>query len=318
MLKKAITLKDISQKLNLTQTTISKALRGHPDISRETRTRVVQTANELGYVPNIHASILSSRKSRTVGLIIPYIADAYYSGITESAFKNANLHGFDVTLAITYDDDQREDIQIRKMLANKVEALIISGEVNNSVANIYELLINCDTPVVFIPASPDRAGMKDLSEELVASFKVLEQAIRIGYRRIISICGSNEGEKNTGFAAAVEKYKNIAGLSFQSIICNDEESVYFAFRKLSELAALPELFITDQGYALAGISRAIGDDAGNRTEKFETMFFGRKTEETILIPADCLERTTNSGDLKGMDLLFSLLDSGPNQFKKIG
>lgn len=74
MRTKHITLSDIAKKLNVSTVTISKALRGHPDISPKTTKLVRAMAEQLGYSPNFMARNLSARKSNTIGVVIPKIA----------------------------------------------------------------------------------------------------------------------------------------------------------------------------------------------------------------------------------------------------
>jgi len=69
-----ITLQDIAGRLNVSKVTISKALRNHPDVSIAMKHKVKVTAQKMGYIPNKAASMLSARKTNTIGLIIPKIA----------------------------------------------------------------------------------------------------------------------------------------------------------------------------------------------------------------------------------------------------
>jgi len=76
-------LGDIASKLNVSKVTVSKALRGHPDIAPETRQRIKQLAEELAYTPNSAARHLSSKRSNTIGLVVPKIAHFFFSTIIE-------------------------------------------------------------------------------------------------------------------------------------------------------------------------------------------------------------------------------------------
>ena len=87
--KKAITLKDIAEELNLSKVSVSKALRDHPDIGLETKQLVRETAIRLGYVPNFIARNLSSRESKTIGLIVPKIAHHFFASAIESIYQTA-------------------------------------------------------------------------------------------------------------------------------------------------------------------------------------------------------------------------------------
>ena len=78
-----VTLKDIASKLGISIISVSKALRGHPDISQKTAELVKKTALELGYSPNFMARSLASRKSNTIGVVLPQIDHHFFSSIME-------------------------------------------------------------------------------------------------------------------------------------------------------------------------------------------------------------------------------------------
>jgi LacI family transcriptional regulator len=76
-----ITLEDIAKRLKVSRVTVSKALRGHPDISEATVRRVHKVASELGYSPNLIARNLSSRRSNMLGLVVPKIAHFFFGSV---------------------------------------------------------------------------------------------------------------------------------------------------------------------------------------------------------------------------------------------
>ncbi|MDP3682290.1 MAG: LacI family DNA-binding transcriptional regulator, partial [Ignavibacteria bacterium] len=88
MVKKTqpVKLEDLAKQLNVSKVTISKALRGHPDISYSTTEKVKALAEELGYMPNIMARNLSSRRSNTIGLVVPKIAHVFFASIIEAVY----------------------------------------------------------------------------------------------------------------------------------------------------------------------------------------------------------------------------------------
>ena len=84
-----IKLEDLAKKLKVSKVTISKALKDHPDISAATKVKVKKLAERLCYMPNIMAKNLSSRKSNTIGLVIPKIAHFFFASVIESIYNTA-------------------------------------------------------------------------------------------------------------------------------------------------------------------------------------------------------------------------------------
>src|SRR4030042_578435 len=110
MIKKRekIRLDDIANKLNVTKVTVSKALRGHPDISQATMKLVKATAQKMGYVPNFMARNLSSKRSNTIGVVVPKIAHYFYGDIIESMYDVAFENNYEIILMISRENAQRE------------------------------------------------------------------------------------------------------------------------------------------------------------------------------------------------------------------
>ncbi|MGB2869708.1 MAG: LacI family DNA-binding transcriptional regulator, partial [Bacteroidota bacterium] len=84
-----VTLSDIAKKVGVSKVTVSKALRGHPDISLETAKAIRKVAQNLGYLPNFWARNLSSRRSNTIGVIVPKIAHFFFSSVIEAIYDAA-------------------------------------------------------------------------------------------------------------------------------------------------------------------------------------------------------------------------------------
>ena len=101
--KKNITLADIAETLDVSKVTVSKALRNHPDISEAKKDLVRQTALKLGYIPNFMARNLSSKKSYTIGLVVPKVTGDFFPDIINQIYKSASDLGYEVILAVSQD-----------------------------------------------------------------------------------------------------------------------------------------------------------------------------------------------------------------------
>ena len=83
MTQKAITIKDLAEKLNISVSTVSRALKDNPEISQQTREVVQKLAKELGYKPNPIAVALKTRKSNTIGVVVPQIVSTFFSTVVK-------------------------------------------------------------------------------------------------------------------------------------------------------------------------------------------------------------------------------------------
>jgi len=83
---------DIAEKLKVSRVTVSKALRDHPDISRDMKMRVKEIAEEFGYTPNLIAKNLTSKKTLTIGIVVPDLENSFFSYAVDSMVDAASEH----------------------------------------------------------------------------------------------------------------------------------------------------------------------------------------------------------------------------------
>jgi LacI family transcriptional regulator len=97
------TLKNIAKALNISISTVSRALKNHPDISDETKRKVTETARMLEYEPNAYAISLRTKKSHLIGVIVPFISNYFYHSFITAAEEEAKRNGY--SLLILQSDD---------------------------------------------------------------------------------------------------------------------------------------------------------------------------------------------------------------------
>ncbi|MFA5814228.1 MAG: LacI family DNA-binding transcriptional regulator [Bacteroidales bacterium] len=112
---KQITQEDIARKLNVTRITVSKALRDHPDISAAMKKRVLQTADEMGYLPNQIAQQLTTRTTKTIGVIVPDLENSFFSHVVNSIIDAATDRGYQILLAVSRENEEIEKKNIRNL-----------------------------------------------------------------------------------------------------------------------------------------------------------------------------------------------------------
>jgi LacI family transcriptional regulator len=131
MNRMAVTIRDIAQRLNLSIGAVSRALDGYPDISAETRQKVIQTAEEMGYVPNQAARALRRRKADSVGYILPAntprFADPFFTEFLTGLGDETAVHPFDLLISIAPPGADAEKQLYRNWIqGHKVDGLILT------------------------------------------------------------------------------------------------------------------------------------------------------------------------------------------------
>ena len=126
MKKNNVRLIDIAERLNLTKVSISKALRDHPDIGDDTKRKVKKIAKEMGYRPNLVARSLTSKKSYTIGVIIPKIAHYFFAPVVEGIYNSATKSNYEIILGISLENEKKEKQLLESMIDLRVDGLLIS------------------------------------------------------------------------------------------------------------------------------------------------------------------------------------------------
>lgn len=120
------TIKDLASLLELSPSTISKALSDSPEISIKTKRRVRETANALGYVPNHYARSLKSKVTKTIGVVVPNVIDDFFAKVLHGIEKEASRQGFTVLITFSNDRKRSERKNLLSLIRHSVDGILIS------------------------------------------------------------------------------------------------------------------------------------------------------------------------------------------------
>jgi LacI family transcriptional regulator len=241
-------LEDLANILGVSKVTISKALRDHSDISDETKLKVKQLAESLGYRPNRNARNLSSRKSNIIGLVVPKIAHFFFGSVIEAVYDTAFENKYESVITVSQELAEREKQHIESLLSMRVDGLLISITEQTKDYSIFERVIKMNTPMVFIDRVPDIPGVPSVTvDDRGGAFSAIEYFINKGYRNISLIGGYNYiniGKARTqGFYDAMNKYKVPANEKWIIEGGFGEEDGYKAFKEILKSGDLPEAIL---------------------------------------------------------------------------
>jgi LacI family transcriptional regulator len=131
LLNMNIRMKDIAQELGLSQATVSKVLRNHPDIGEETRQRVLKRVKDLDYQPNTLARSLVTGRSYLVGLIAPSLLHRFFAVIARSLSEVLRDRGYSLIMSSSEEDPVLEQEEISRLLGRRLDALVIASSCSN-------------------------------------------------------------------------------------------------------------------------------------------------------------------------------------------
>jgi LacI family transcriptional regulator len=187
-----VRLKDIATRAGVSIMTVSKALRDEPDISIATRTRLKLLAQEMGYVPDAQARALRSAATRLLGLVISGTTNPIFARMVMAIEERTQELGYDLLLAHSLQQPDREEACIRRMLSRRVEGLFLAPVYRLApTAPIFEELQRRQVPVVVLghraPFCRAFAGVE--TEDVHASQAATAHLLQLGHRRIAFLSG---------------------------------------------------------------------------------------------------------------------------------
>jgi len=207
---KDITLKQIAEKLGISITTVSKALKDYPDVSPKTKKAVLDLAEELNFTPNSYAVYLRTNESKTIGLIIPEVVHHFFSGVINGIIDEAEKNGYLVIILQSGESIALEKKQVDLLINKRVDGIIISlSNESNNDAHLKEILRR-DIPLVqFDKISKLIPSSKIIIDDQKAAFNAVEHLIKKGCKKIAHIRGplnpQNSIDRFLGYKKALEK-----------------------------------------------------------------------------------------------------------------
>jgi LacI family transcriptional regulator len=188
-----MTLKQLAKELNLSFSTVSKALRDSHEISESTKKRVLAKARELNYQVNPVASSLRKQKSKTIAVIIPEVVNDFFGPVINGIESVAHEKGYHVLIYLTHEDINRE-VAITQLLQNgRVDGILMSVSEQTSNTNHLEELRQKEIPLVFI----DRVvrgidAPKVVTNNYESGYKATELLLKNGCKRVAYLSISRE------------------------------------------------------------------------------------------------------------------------------
>lgn len=205
-----ITIYDIAKHLNISATTVSRGLKNHPAINKHTRRKIAEAATLLGYRSNLFASILRSKKTKTIGVIIPRINSYFMASVLTGMDDMASQKGY--TLIINHSDEraEKEKLNVKALFDKRVDGLLISPAYNTEDIDHLEPYFRKKIPVVFFDRSwPHKDSMSVEIDNSHAAYELTKHLLDQGFRRIMFVCGNLRrnvyADRLTGYKQALRE-----------------------------------------------------------------------------------------------------------------
>ncbi|MEO8404097.1 MAG: LacI family DNA-binding transcriptional regulator [Chitinophagaceae bacterium] len=184
-----VKIKDLAKELQLSVATISKAMKDSHEISAETKQRVLALAKKLNYTPNPYASSLRKRSSKTIAVVIPEVADTFFSLSINGIESVAQEKGFHVLIYLTHENFFKEESILKDFQNGRVDGVLMS--VSSETANHRHILelFNTEMPLVFFDrVCEDIHTAKVVTNDFESGYKATRHLLEKGCKRLGFLC----------------------------------------------------------------------------------------------------------------------------------
>ncbi|MGM0945699.1 MAG: LacI family DNA-binding transcriptional regulator [Bacteroidota bacterium] len=253
------TIKDIARELNVSSSTVSRALKDYPGISDETKRKVKEVAEKLNYRPNAIALSLRKSRSFTIGVIIPEVVHFFFSTVISGIEEVAYSRGYNVILTQTNEKLTREKSSIETMLSNQIDGFLVSYSKETTDFEHFSKLLDQGYPIVFFDRVPDiPKAINVMVDDYQGAYDAVTHLIQQGYQRIAHLAGPRNltisQERERGYRDALTNH----GISIdpkmivECPIGTDDESQKITRELYEKSSVKPDAFFANNDMAAVG------------------------------------------------------------------
>lgn len=261
MEKQTITIYDVAREAGVSMATVSRVVNGNPNVKPSTRKKVSEVIERLDYRPNAVARGLASKKTTTVGVILPSVTNLFFSSLARGIDDIASMYKYNIILANSDESPEKEVSVFNNLLANQVDGIIFMGQ--HVSESIKKEIDRTSTPVVFAGTLVDNPEYYSVNIDHTVATKDITKELLDHGRRVVLVTDDPEyiisQNRLEGFKAAYDEM----GIDFDDSLVIQQALKYTEAEKvLEELhnVKADSVIVKDDTFAAALMNTAL--DAG--------------------------------------------------------
>lgn len=316
MRKQHITIHDIARELNVSASTVSRALQNHPRISLSTREAVQKLAAKYRYQPNVVASSLRKGMSNTVGVIVPRINRNFFANVIGGMEEILAAAGHHLMICQTHENYKSEVLAIQTLINARVEAIILSISMETTRSEHLEMLHDLGIRLFFFDRLFEgiEAGSVVIDDRKGA-YQIVRHLLEQGYSRIVHLAGSEKipiyRERKKGYLEAMQE----AGIEVppdwiveESLVLEGGNRAFYSAMKHSPR---PDAFFCAGDYAALGVLQAARKQGIKIPQQLGITGFANEPFTAFLDPA--LTTVDQRGEEMGREVARMYLGCGEGE-----
>lgn len=186
-----VTIYDIAKALNISPSTVSRALKDHPNIRKETKKKIFAVARDMGYQRNKFASDLRQKRTNTIGVIVPRLNSYFMSSVISGIEKVTNHYGYNLIISQSQETVRKEIDSVTTLFNSRVDGLLVSLAYDTKNLDHFNVLFKKGIPVIFFDrVSSCSDCISVIIDNRKAAYDMTTELINQGCKRIVHLGGS--------------------------------------------------------------------------------------------------------------------------------
>ena len=310
-----VTIKDIARILGISPSTVSRALKDHPDISQITKDQVNNLAKEMNYRPNPIALSLRNRRSNVIGVVIPEIVHYFFSSVISGIEKVAGEHGYSVMVSQSGESYEKEVEVCSTFQHSIIDGILISVSKETDEFSHLQKFEEEGIPVVFFDRMIEEfESDRVLINDYEGAYKATEHLIVEGRRRIIHFAGpKNRLISKNRLKGYLEAHKNNGVVIDDSLViyCDNFDSALTETQRIIDSGVKFDAIFTVNDFTAAGVLKTLQKNGVKVPNDVSVVGFGNDYIAEMIEPT--LTTVSQPGFTMGERAMQMLIDRIKNE-----
>lgn len=256
---KDVTIYDIARALDISPATVSRGLKDHPGIKKDTKKRILEAAMQMGYQHNTFARNLRVKRTNTIGVVIPRLNSYFMSTVIAGMEKVANDRGYILIISQSQESVKKEIASVNTMFNSRVDGLLVSLAYDTENLDHFNAMLKKEIPIIFFDRVATHTKCTSIViDNIKAGYDATQHLIEQGCKRIVYVGGSLSrnvyADRLKGYRQALAE--NNIPYDASLVMTNNlsEQSGIEAARQIMQMNPLPDgLFSANDTAAVAAI-----------------------------------------------------------------
>ncbi|PIC58627.1 catabolite control protein A [Sporosarcina sp. P12(2017)] len=284
----AITIYDVAREANVSMATVSRVVNGNQNVKPATRKKVLDCIERLGYRPNAVARGLASKRTTTIGVIVPDMSKSYYAELSRGIADVATMYEYNIIISNSDKSTSREVELFEDHLGKQVDGLIFMSD--SISPEVRKEMKTANVPIVLAGTLDFETNLPSVNiDHEQAAYEVTKKLIDNGHKRIAFVSGPftrdiNRVCKRVGYIRALEEAGMMIDESLIVETDNTYDDAYESWNVLGKLSDRPTAVMTSSDEVAIGIMNGVRDEDLRIPEDLEIICFQHSILARIVRP----------------------------------